>query len=105
MKTTLILFLFVTTHYIFSQKIFYQDICNCGVTGAGFSTALGSGSGSIVINIEPNSTIKKAYLFAHRFGLANDTTILFNNSLYLFNNQNRISSNLYCQGTFQAPQQ
>jgi hypothetical protein len=48
----------------FSQAPFYQDIFNGGVTAAGFSTGLGSGSGSFDIYIEPGSTIKKAFLIS-----------------------------------------
>lgn len=105
MKTLLLIVCIAFLNSSFSQKIFYQDICNCGVTGAGFSTALGSGSGSINVNIDPNSTIKKAFLFAQRFGLANDTSILFNNTLHFFNSQNRISPELLCQGSFYALEQ
>jgi PKD repeat protein len=80
MKTTLILFLFVTTHYIFSQKIFYQDICNCGVTGAGFSNGISglANSGQIVTNLDINSVIKKAFLIYGRFGETEPITINFN---------------------------
>lgn len=80
MKTTLILFLFVTSHYIFSQKIFYQDICNCGVSGAGFSNGISglANSGQIVTNLDINSVIKKAFLIYGRFGETEPITINFN---------------------------
>jgi gliding motility-associated-like protein len=49
----------------FSQLIFEQEIVKGGLTGAGFSTGKGSGSGNFDIYIEPGSTIKKAYFFTY----------------------------------------
>jgi gliding motility-associated-like protein len=88
-----------------SQTNFYSDICKCGVTGAGFSTSLGSGEGQIKIHIEPGSLIKKAFLFGHRYGLSSDTLINFNNNLLLFDDQSRISEINFSSGTFLAKEQ
>lgn len=94
-KLLFILLFFLLKTTIFSQQIFYQDLCNCGVTGAGFSTSLGSGSGNFDIYIEPGSTIKKAYLFAQRFGEADSVSITINGIAYNFNKNNQISTNYY----------
>lgn len=83
----------------FCQTIFYQDICHCGVTGGGFSTGLGSGSGDIQINIQPNSSIKKAYLLIQRFGNAINTSITFENHEYPINHLNQVSDNVIFPNT------
>jgi gliding motility-associated-like protein len=75
-----------------SQVVYYQDVCKCGVTGAGFSTAMGSGSGSFDIYIEPGSTIKKAFLFGVHYGngsgLKNPTPITINSEAFIFDSSN-----------------
>jgi hypothetical protein len=75
-----------------AQQLFYQETCYCGVTGAGFSTAMGAGSGSFDIYIEPGSIIKKAYLFGVYFGndtgLKPPTNIQINANTYSFDNSN-----------------
>jgi hypothetical protein len=47
--------LFTSVLSLKSQTVFYQDVCNCGVTGGGFSTGLGSGTGIFDIYIEQAS--------------------------------------------------
>jgi len=75
----------------YSQLIFYQDNCNCGVTGAGFSNGVGTGGiGQIDIQIEPGSTIKKAYLICNRFGNTPPVAINFNGINYIFDLFNQI---------------
>jgi len=59
---SIIVFLFIT-FFNDAQIVYYQETCQCGVTGAGFSTALGNGNGNFSIYIEPGSTVKKALLF------------------------------------------
>jgi PKD repeat protein len=45
------------------QQVFYQDVCNCGVTGAGYNPTWNSNApGIIQLHIEPGSTIRKAFL-------------------------------------------
>ena len=95
----LIVFIFLIPFWMFSQQMFYQDICYCGVTGAGFSTSLGSGGGSFQIYIESGSTIKKAFLFAQRFGNPEDASITLNGINYLLNNYNQVSSNVIFPNT------
>ncbi len=61
-----------------AQNIIYQDICNCGVSAAGFSSGMGYGSGTINLYIEPGSTIKKAFLLTYRIGYPINPTFVFN---------------------------
>jgi gliding motility-associated-like protein len=91
-KYWLLFFFVFYCFYSSCQTIFYQDICKCGVTGAGFSSALGAGSGSFQVYIEPGSTIKKAYLFAVQFGDANDTVITINSTPFSLSDSTKISS-------------
>lgn len=69
---------------VFGQVNYYQDICNCGITGGGFSTGMSFGSGQVQLYIEPGSLIKKAFLFAHRYGEASDAVIDINSISYNF---------------------
>ncbi|MBI1837781.1 MAG: hypothetical protein HYR91_11015, partial [Flavobacteriia bacterium] len=102
MKLFLIFFSFIIFTPTFSQSIYYQETCKCGVTGAGLSTSLGAGSGSFEIYIEPGSTIKKAFLFANKFGDSNDTSILLNNIPFYFNASTQISNEFNLIGTADA---
>lgn len=67
-----------------AQQLFYQDVFYGGVTGGGFSTGQGSGSGSFNLYIEPGSTIKKAYLFTYRIGYPPNVPITINGNPYVF---------------------
>lgn len=90
-----VLFLIIFANFTFisqSQSIYYQEVCNCGVTGAGFSTNQGAGSGDLQIHIAPGSTIKKAYLFCERFGEGEAVDIIVNGIKYNFNLSNQMSS-------------
>ena len=89
---------FLATLLSNAQILFYQDLCNCGVTGAGFSTALGSGNGNFNVYIEPGSTIKKAWLFAQRIGISDSVGIIINGIDYNFNFQNQVTTNYYAIG-------
>src|SRR5690625_68162 len=93
LKTLCIVVLIFFNKHLLSQQVFYQDICNCGVTGAGFSTSTGFGSGSFDIYIEPGSIVNKAFLFIQRFGNAKETNIILNNKSYNFNYNNQVSAN------------
>jgi len=77
------------------QSIFYQDVCICGSTGAGFSSGIFNTvvDGQIEVNIEPGSTIKKAYLICNRFGIVQPATITFNQSSLIFDLSNQIGQN------------
>lgn len=86
------------------QRLFYQETCYCGVTGAGFSTAMGAGSGSFDIYIEPGSTIKKAYLFGVYFGnesgLKPPTDIQINSNIFRFDSTNFTGVNFQAFGNY-----
>ncbi|HET6243682.1 MAG TPA: hypothetical protein VFF35_04095, partial [Bacteroidia bacterium] len=74
-----------------AQVTFYQEIFNGGVTGAGFSTGSGSGSGFTEIYIEPGSSIRKAFLICNRYGEAKPGEIIVNSISYEFNYNNQVS--------------
>lgn len=94
-KWLLIIICFFTSFNSFSQLVFHQETFRGGTTGAGFSTALGSGSGSFNIYIEPGSTIKKAWLFAQRIGTSDPVSIIINGTGYNFNSQNQVTNNYF----------
>ncbi len=73
---------------IYSQLIFEQGVVQGGVTGAGFSTGQGSGSGTFEIFIEPGSTVKKAYLFTYRQRFPPPATFTVNSINYSFDTTN-----------------
>ncbi len=81
---------YCTNNIVFAQNIFYQDICNCGVTGAGFSTGMGLGSGTFNVHIEPGSIIKKAILFTYSMVEPINVPIQFDNHDILFNSSDVI---------------
>ena len=87
-----------------SQVLYYQETCQCGVTGAGFSTAQGNGSGDFSIFIEPGSTIKKAIFFGVHFGDTNvqivPALIQLNSLNLLFSEQNALNINFNAFGNF-----
>jgi gliding motility-associated-like protein len=62
-RLNLLILIYVTSNWCSGQIVFEQGIVQGGVTGAGFSTGEGFGSGSFDIFIESGSTINKAYLF------------------------------------------
>lgn len=84
-----VLFTFMFTLYS-AQLIFEQDIVQGGVTGAGFSTGQGSGSGTFNIHIEPGSTIKKAYLFTYRIGYPPEAVFILNSVPHVFDTTNML---------------
>src|SRR5690554_269748 len=93
------LLLLISLKHSYSQTVFYQDICKCGITGAGFSTSMGAGTGSFQIYIEPGSTVKKAFLFVQRFGNADSTNIIINGISYNFNYNNQVTNNYIIEST------
>src|SRR5690554_5286038 len=90
-KWLLIILFFIASFNSFSQLVFHQETFRGGTTGAGFSTANGSGSGSFNVYVEPGSTIKKAWLFAQRFGEPYPISLSLNSISYTFDNSNTIS--------------
>ncbi|GAA0876032.1 hypothetical protein GCM10009118_24420 [Wandonia haliotis] len=99
----IILLLLFFPSFLKSQTIFYQEVFNGGVTGDGFTTTLSSGQGDFNLSINPNSTIKKAFLISGRHGLADPIEVLFENTVIEFNEDNIISepflSPFYAAGT------
>ncbi|MEZ4889572.1 MAG: gliding motility-associated C-terminal domain-containing protein [Crocinitomicaceae bacterium] len=92
----LILFISIQTN---AQILFYQDVCNCGVTGAGFSTGMSFGNGQFNTYIEPGSTIKKAFIFTYSFRTPPPAVFILNNKHYIFESKDEIvkvnHANLY----------
>lgn len=65
--------------YSFCQEVLVQDVVNGGVTGGGFSSGEGFGTGTIELYIEDNSTIKEAFLFIYSFRNPLKTSYIINN--------------------------
>ncbi|MBW6484457.1 MAG: hypothetical protein K0B10_15550 [Vicingaceae bacterium] len=87
-----ILIFILINKIIYAQLLFYQDVFYGGSTGGGFSTGLGTGSGIINLYIEPNSTIKKAFLICQRFQNPPPAQITINGLPYIINNNSEVSS-------------
>ena len=73
-----------------SQLIFEQGLIQGGITGAGFSTGQGFGSGTFEIHIEPGSTIKKAYFFTYTQRYPPPANFILNGSNIVFDTNNLI---------------
>lgn len=86
----------------YAQNLFYQETFRGGTTGAGFSTALGTGSGTFNIYIEPGSTIKKAWLFGQRLGYPKPANIVINSSNYIFDSSLVVVSTPMSGSSFQC---
>lgn len=72
------------------QVIFYTDNFPGGVTGASWAPAHDQGGvGFMNVNIQPGSTIRKAYLMAGRLGAANNLTVQLNGNNITFDNTNQ----------------
>jgi len=84
-KILLIIYTFMSFS-VSTQVVFYQDIFHGGITGAGFSTGTGNGSGAFDIHIEPGSTIRKAYLFTYSMVSPQSFELNINNSYFYFDN-------------------
>ncbi|MDT8413698.1 MAG: hypothetical protein RQ875_14640, partial [Vicingaceae bacterium] len=95
-KNCIILILALLPYFGYSQQIFYQDVFYGGVTGGGFSSGVGDGaSGQIVVNIDPASIIRKAYLLCNRYQNAQPVDVTLNSNTYNFNSSNQVSSFFY----------
>jgi gliding motility-associated-like protein len=74
-----------------------------GVTTGGYSPEYQSGGeGTFEVKIEKGSTIKKAYLMAGRFGVAQPLTITMNGKSYLFD-KNNMATKQYESRTYGGP--
>jgi len=69
----------------FSQIVFEQDVCHCGVTGDGYSPGFTSNLGSFYVNIDSGSTIKSAFLFMGIYKDNSKNTYDLNNKIIAFN--------------------
>jgi gliding motility-associated-like protein len=86
----ILILLIISANITNAQLVFEQDIIRGGVTGAGFSTGQGSGSGNFDIYIEPGSTIKKAYLFTYTQRYPVSVEFILNGNSYVFDTLNPI---------------
>lgn len=90
------LLIFCVPLTIYSQILYYQDNCHCGVTGAGFSTLMAGGSDTLKVHIAPGSTIKKALLFGTEYWNNSipsmDFNIILDNNNFSFNTSTRLSN-------------
>ncbi len=87
----LVLSFYLFVNIAYSQTIFEQDIIRGGVTGGGFSTCMGSGVDSILLNVPQSSIIKKVYLFSYYVGGERDG-IFVNGKKYYFNLNEKLTS-------------
>ena len=87
--------LFLNEANSISQTLFYQDICNCGTTGAGFSSGIEGGviNAILNVNLNPTATIKKAYLIFNRYGNPNPLEISFNGSILMADSTSQVGVN------------
>lgn len=60
---TLYILILIST-FSYGQQLFEGGTIYGGVTGVGFSTGGGSGTVNSIVQIPPNSTIKKSFLIA-----------------------------------------
>lgn len=91
-KNILFYFLVFLSFFVNSQVVFDQGVVKGGVSAAGFSTGMSSGSGAFNVFIEPGSTIKKAYIFTYRIGFPPPATFIFNGSPFVFDTTKMIMS-------------
>ncbi len=96
---SLILMLFLFQNFGLNQIVFEQDIVRGGVTGAGFSTGQGFGSGTFDIHIEDGSTVKKAILFSYSLQYPSSTNMLLNNVPITFD----MNTDMLTQVAFNSP--
>lgn len=62
-----------------------------GVTADGYTTTIDSGSGQFILDIDPASVIRKAFLFVGRHGNPMDMTINFNSTLLSYSDYTMVS--------------
>lgn len=78
LRIMLYIFLSLNLFVVRGQVVFYQDICNCGVTGAGGTLGANPGQVNFDVFIEPNSTIKKAFLLIGADGVPESINLNLN---------------------------
>jgi hypothetical protein len=80
-----------------SQVKLYEDQFHGGVTGGSFSTGVsGTGSGVILLHIDPAATIRKAYLIVGRLGPAAAFTVNLNAMVLTFDATNQATPDFNC---------
>lgn len=84
-KYTFLTIILVHLNSCFSQIVFEQDVCHCGVTGDGYSPGFTSNLGSFYVNIDSGSTIKSAFLFMGIYKDNSKNTYDLNNKIIAFN--------------------
>ena len=102
MKRIILIFTFLLLCWNgFGQQLFYQDLFYGGVTGGGGSSGSNNGAanGQIIININPTSTIRKAYLFCNRYETTQPVNVNFNSNSYTFDLGNQIGANYFIVAT------
>jgi PKD repeat protein len=92
----------IISFYGRGQFIFEQGLVKGGITGAGFSTGQGWGSGSFDIYLEPNSEVKKAYLFSYSLRCPPFSIFTINDYPYVFEPDNVIM-NVQHSASFASP--
>ena len=80
-----------------AQSVFYTDFFKGGVTGDGYNPFTLNDEGTLNIYIEPNSQIRKAYLFVSAYQeiqstINNSNLFYFNNNLFSLNSNETINS-------------
>jgi hypothetical protein len=97
MKKLLVIFSICAVNFSSAQVKLYEDQFNGGVTGGSFSTGvLGTGSGVINLNIDPSSTIRKAYLIVGRLGPSAAFTVMLNTMSLTFDASNEATPGFNC---------
>ena len=79
------------------QICVYQDIFHGGVTGGYFKTAAFNVPGFLNVNIEPNSNIRKAYLFVNTYNIPENRLLNFNGTDILLNENEAIEDSYEVQ--------
>lgn len=92
MKNFLLLFTFFFLLKSQSQLPVYQDVFYGGVTGDGYNPWYLNNPGFFNINIEPSSTIRKAFLFVSVFESPDERQINFNGNIIKLNSSNAIDN-------------
>jgi len=100
-KIKIILFIFfIIVKTGFSQINVYQDVFKGGVTGDAFAPWNLPFGGDFEIYIEPNSTIRKAYLFVTVYFSPDENILYINNNPVVLNAQDTFNNEyLYIDGT------
>lgn len=86
-----------TIETTFGQISFYQDIFYGGVTGNGYNQWFSEYPGNIDINIEPGSTIRKAFLFFSIYRNPTDKQILFNGNSIQLSSEQAVNDSVYLE--------